>query len=39
MAGPDLLRRFDAVLAELQAIRDEVAVSLPAPVAKGTLGS
>lgn len=32
MPGPDLLERIDRVIAELQAIRAEVAATLPAPV-------
>ena len=32
MPGPDLLERIDRAIAELQAIRDEVAASLPVPV-------
>src|SRR5262249_42828178 len=35
MPAPDLLERIDRALAELQAIRDEVAASLPAPAAEG----
>jgi len=31
MAGPDLLERIDRAIAELQAIRDELVASMPAP--------
>jgi hypothetical protein len=36
MPGPDLLERIDRIMAELRAVRAEVAASLPAPAAEGS---